>query len=267
MLTLRYSGPKKGFTFSTYVECHKDAYQNMLTLAKKTDYVVYNPSTCVRHFLNGITDPSLTQVKLSLEANHEQYSGNFDACVEYLMNQVTHQQVNQQINIVSVGSGAPNCLKTKDKCHNNIVMPLVEYTNEQWAQLSSGQKTSIQKCCQAQHDKENPSHCNGSRKHKRPRGECAAGQGHGQGRGLHSKSAVSALVASVATLSDSVHVMATRMDPSSTSNNDEDAKPAANNKMKSNVHNSALTRSDARLCLMGTSYLGVTFVLLSMLSH
>ncbi len=72
---LRYSGPKHGFTFATYVERHKDAYQSMLTLAKKTDYVVYDPSTRVRHFLNGIMDPSLAQAKLSLEANCEQYSG------------------------------------------------------------------------------------------------------------------------------------------------------------------------------------------------
>ncbi len=44
----------------------------MLALAKKTNYTAYNPSTCVCHFLNGITDPALAQAKLSLEANWEQ---------------------------------------------------------------------------------------------------------------------------------------------------------------------------------------------------
>ncbi len=84
----------------------------MLALSKKIDYVAYDPSTRARHFLNGITDPSLAQAKLSFEADCDQYSGDFDATVEYLMNQVTHQQVNQQLHIASVDSGAPSCLKT-----------------------------------------------------------------------------------------------------------------------------------------------------------
>ncbi len=60
----------------------------MLALEKKTDYIAYDPRTCVCHFLNIITDPSLAQAKLSLDANCKMYSGNFDATVEYLMNQV-----------------------------------------------------------------------------------------------------------------------------------------------------------------------------------
>ncbi len=86
---LCYNWPKRGFTFATFVECHKTAYQSMLSLAKKTDYTAYDPSTRFCHFLNGITDPALAQVKLSLEANSETYSGDFDATVEYLMNQVS----------------------------------------------------------------------------------------------------------------------------------------------------------------------------------
>ncbi len=137
---LQYSGLKRGFNFTTYVQCHKDAYQNMLTLVKKTDYVKYDPSTPVRHFLDGITDPSLGQAKLSLEANREQYSGNFDATVEYLMNQVTHQQVNQQLNIASVDSGAHGCVNTKDARGNNLEMTLIKYSNEQWAQYPWSRK-------------------------------------------------------------------------------------------------------------------------------
>ncbi len=110
---LWYSGPKRGFNVATYVERHKDVYQSMLALAKKTDYIAYDPGTRVRHFLNGITDPSFAQAKLSLKAKREQYSGDFDATVEYLMNQVTHQQVNQQLHVASVDSGAPICLKQK----------------------------------------------------------------------------------------------------------------------------------------------------------
>ncbi len=62
---LCYNGPKRGFTFAMYVECHKTAYQSMLALAKKTDHTAYDPSTCIQHFLNGITDPALAQAKLS----------------------------------------------------------------------------------------------------------------------------------------------------------------------------------------------------------
>ncbi len=67
--TLCYNGLKCGFLFATYVERHMTVYQSMLALAKKTDYTAYDPSTHVHHFLNGITDPTLTQAKLSLEAN------------------------------------------------------------------------------------------------------------------------------------------------------------------------------------------------------
>ncbi len=88
-------------------------------------------------------DPALAQAKLSLDANCDQYSGDFDAIVEYLMNQVTHHQVNQQLNIASVDSGTPSCLKTCDDWGNDLEMPLIEYLCEEWAQLSLTQKTSI----------------------------------------------------------------------------------------------------------------------------
>ncbi len=128
---LRYNRPKHGFTFSTYIECHKDAYQSMLVLAKKTNYVTYNPITCIHHFLNGIMGPALAQAKLSLEANCEQYSVDFDATIEYLMNQVSLHQVNQQLHIASVGIGAPGCIKTRNDCCNDIEMPLKEHLHEE----------------------------------------------------------------------------------------------------------------------------------------
>ena len=246
---LRYSGPKRGFNFATYVERHKDAYQNMVTLAKKTDYVAYDPSTRVRHFLNGITDPSLAQAKLSLEANREQYSGDFDACVEYLMNQVTHQQVNQQLNIASVDTGATvgaGRLKTKDARGNDLEMPLIQYTPEQWAQLSSQQKNSIRKRRRAQYIDQDGGR--GGRERKRPRGGRGAGRGRGRGGRGHQGGGrgddFKALLASVATLSNSVHVMAAASTGrSADAGNDDDAKPAAPDKMGSNARNSALTKN------------------------
>ncbi len=220
----------------------------MLALAKKTDYVAYDPSTRVRHFLNGITDPSLAQAKLSLEANRDQYSGDFDATVEYLMNQVTHQQVNQQLHIASVDSSAPSRLKTKNAQGNDLEMPLIEYSNEQWAQLSSAQKTSIRKRRLALQDRDRRpgSRRGGGRERKRPREARAPGRGRGRGRGNEPRSKSDeyrALVASVATLSNSVNVMAASMHPGAAGHNDDNAKPAADNKMWSNSRNSALIKN------------------------
>ncbi len=117
----------------------------MLALAKKTNYTAYDPSTHVPHFLNAITDPTLAQAKLLFDTNCKQYSGNFDAIVEYLMNQVLHHQVNQQLNIDSVGSGASSRLRTHDDCRNNLEMPVISYLPKEWAQLLSAQKSSIPK--------------------------------------------------------------------------------------------------------------------------
>ncbi len=56
---LNYNGPKCGFTFTMHVERHKNAYQSILALVKKTNYTTYDPSTRIHHFLNGIMDPAL----------------------------------------------------------------------------------------------------------------------------------------------------------------------------------------------------------------
>ncbi len=101
---LQYSGLKQGFMFSTYIKCHKTVYQSMLALAKKINYTAYD-SICVCHFLHGTMDPTLAQAKLSIEANNKKYCGDFDATIEYLMNQVSHHQVNQQLNNASVVCG------------------------------------------------------------------------------------------------------------------------------------------------------------------
>ncbi len=117
---LCYNRLKYGFMFTTYVEHHKAVYQSMLALAAKTDCTTNDPSTHVHHFLNGITDPAVIQAKLSLKAYCYHYSGNFDTTVEYLMSQVSHHQVNQQLAIACFNSVAPGCLKTHDDCCNNL---------------------------------------------------------------------------------------------------------------------------------------------------
>ncbi len=164
------------------------------------------------------------------------------------MNQVTHQQVNQQLNIASVDSGAPSHLKTKDAQGNDLEMPLIEYSNEQWAQLSSAQKTSIRKRHLALQDRDRRSNSRrgGGRDRKRPRETRAPGRGRGRGHGNEPRSKSEeyhALVASVATLSNSVNVMAARMHPEAAGNKGDDGKPAADDRMRSNSHNNALTKN------------------------
>ncbi len=61
------------------------------------------------------------------------------------MNQVSEQQVNQRFNIASIGSSAPKALKTNDDKGHNLEMPIINYPPEEWHQLSSAQKSSMQK--------------------------------------------------------------------------------------------------------------------------
>ncbi len=164
------------------------------------------------------------------------------------MNQVTHQQVNQQLHIASVDSGAPNRLKTKDAQGNDLEMPLIEYSNEQWAQLSSAQKTSIRKRRLALQDRDRrpAGRRGGGRERKRPCENRPPGCGHGRGRSNEPRSKSDeyrALVASVATLSNSVNVMAACMHPEAAGYDEDDAKPAADDKMQSNSRNSALIKN------------------------
>ncbi len=212
----------------------------MLALVKKTNYIAYDPSTSIRHFLNGITDPALAQAKLSLKANHETYSGNFDATVEYLMNQVEHHQVNQQLNIASICIGAPGHLWTCDDQGNDLEILLICYLPEEWAQLSSAQKSSIHKHCTAVDDEPCGNRHGGQ-------GACGGGGGNCKcqrqnQRDRDPKSAeYHALAKSIATLTKNVSVMATHM--SGKSDKDNDAKPAADDKMASNSRNSALCKT------------------------
>ncbi len=116
--------------FATYVECYKMVYQYVLALATKTNYGFCDPSTGVCHFLNEIAEPLLAQAKVSLKVDCNKYLGNFSATAEYLMIQVSHQQVNQQLHITSVGSSVTGKLKTLvvhvvnmlAKCWQNIQM-------------------------------------------------------------------------------------------------------------------------------------------------
>ncbi len=232
-----YNRPEHGFPFNTYVECHKTTYQSILALAKRTNYTAYDPCTHVCHFLNGIMDPALAQAKLSLDVNCELYS---DATVEYLINQVSHHQVNQQLNIAGVGSGTPGCLKTCNGCSRELEMPVIEYSCEEWAQLLSAQTTSIQK------------------HHVDANGDSRSGCGGRLGGGDHKwqhksrsqwprnpkSDKFQALTASVTTLSKNLNVMAAHV--GGQSSDDDDGKPAADGKMGANMRNTVHTKTSKK---------------------
>ncbi len=92
-----------------------------------------------------------------------------------------------------------------------------------------------------------PPRCRGGgRKHKHTCDDHGHSRGRGCGCGNEPRSKndeYGALLASVATLSNSINVMVTRMGPGASGIEDDDAKPAADDKMKSNAHNSALTKN------------------------
>ncbi len=267
--TFWYNGPRHRLMFNTCVECHKQAYQSMLALAKKTDNTTYDPSKRVRNFLNGITNPPFAQANLSLEANCEQYSGNFDATVEYLMHQVLHQQVNQSLLISSMGSDTAGYLKTRNDCGKDLEMPLDDYLPKDWAQLLPAQKSIIQKRHAEAYGV--PHHGCGGGLGGRGDGDCKRPRGPDCGCGDKPKSAeYKALAASIATLFKNINVIPAHM--VGKASNNEDAKPAADGKMGANMKNSAFCkkpkrrRNDTRLCLLGWLLSRVIFALLSLLS-
>ncbi len=161
------------------------------------------------------------------------------------MNQVQHQHINQQLNIASVGSGAAGHLHTHNAQGNDLKMPLVQYLLEEWAQLSSAQKSSIRQRHAA---------ADGDRRGNRRGGRNGRGGGYGGGGDCkcqhenwcncdhdHKSAEYCALAASVATLSKNVNVMAAHMGGCSDEN--DDAKLPADGKMASNAKNSALCKT------------------------
>ncbi len=119
-------------------------------------------------------------------------------------------------------------------------MPLIEYSCEEWAQLSSAQKTSICKCCQELANVGCQNNSRGGGAHKCPYTEPNGGhwRGHdcGCGAGPKSKEYCSH-AASVVTLSQNMNIMATHM--RARAGDDDDSKPAADYKMGANACNSA----------------------------
>lgn len=85
--------------------------------------------------MRGITDPSLAQAKLSWLANPQKYARDFDATVEYLLNQVVHHQMNQQLNIAADRQGTAGTLHREDDKGQDLNMLAVLYSKEQWAKM------------------------------------------------------------------------------------------------------------------------------------
>jgi hypothetical protein len=103
IVTARYSGHKKAFTFDHYVEMHQNAHN---TLAELDEAV---PETKkVTDFLAGITDSRLSNAKDLILGDPDKLQ-NFEACQQYLKtlvyNKVTQEKHERQISGIHQDQG------------------------------------------------------------------------------------------------------------------------------------------------------------------
>ncbi len=91
---MKHKCPQIGFNFAMNTEYQKSMYQAMLVIAKKTKYVVCDPSTRIHYFFHSIIDPSIAQIKFALEVSFNNNTSNI-VIVEYVMGCMSYQHVNQ----------------------------------------------------------------------------------------------------------------------------------------------------------------------------
>ncbi len=73
-----YQGTKRNFNFSTYVTIHQQAYQDLIRLGEPVP-----ENKKVRDFLQGITDPQCSNIKLNILSNPT-FMNNFAQTINYM---------------------------------------------------------------------------------------------------------------------------------------------------------------------------------------
>lgn len=72
--------------------------------------------------MNSIVDPYLAPAPLSLFPNRVKHVREFDVAMEHLVNQMSHQAVNQHLNNAAFGQGTISIFKTKDDKGQDLEM-------------------------------------------------------------------------------------------------------------------------------------------------
>ena len=132
-----YLGPRKGFTFASYVTLHQAAHNELLDLDEPV-----SESKKVTDFLKGIRDPTLTTGK-SIVLGDPAKLGNFEECQQYLstiVQNIAAQSKSERhvSSAVTDGGGKGSSLVDKVKQGGT-------YTDEQYRSLSDHDKKRVQR--------------------------------------------------------------------------------------------------------------------------
>ena len=133
-----YLGPRKGFTFATYVTLHQSAHNELLDLDEPV-----SESKKVTDFLKGIRDPSLNTGK-SIVLGDPSKLGDFEECQQYLstvvQNMSAQMKSERQVSSAATdGGGSRGGSSLVDRIKGGA------YSDEQFRALSSEDKRRVQK--------------------------------------------------------------------------------------------------------------------------
>jgi hypothetical protein len=134
-----YSGPRKGFTFASYVNLHQAAHNELLDLDEPV-----SETKKVTDFLKGIRDPNLTTGK-SIVLGDPVKLEDFEKCQQYLSTMVTTlgNQLKSERHVAAVNTGGGDGGSLVDKIQGG------SYTDEQFRSLSSEEKKRVLKLREA----------------------------------------------------------------------------------------------------------------------
>ena len=133
-----YLGPRKGFTFASYVTLHQSAHNELLDLDEPV-----SESKKVTDFLKGIRDPNLNTGK-SIVLGDPMKLGNFEECQQYLstvvQNMSAQMKSERQVSSASTGDGGGR--------GGSALVDRIKggaYSDEQFRALSPEDKKRVQK--------------------------------------------------------------------------------------------------------------------------
>ena len=132
-----YLGPRKGFTFASYVTLHQSAHNELLDLDEPV-----SESKKVTDFLKGIRDPTLNTGK-SIVLGDPAKLGNFEECQQYLstivQNMAAQSKAERHVSLVATEGSGGRGGSLVDRIKGGT------YSDEQYRSLSEHDKKRVQK--------------------------------------------------------------------------------------------------------------------------